>query len=361
MNKLIIGLVGSTVLVVGCSQTYASPLLTFAQEASSLNDVATIDVEMTMMDSFQSRGAFGRMVSGFQLNDQDGLDQEIVLATKNNFVIIRDLLGESQSVRFMIALEADVMRAYASSYVMTDQSLSDSDTALFNAYVETYVRSREDARRIFRDIQVIRQDIADIVRSMNRPRVWSASLLEELYTLSEVLVSAVTPLTMTYDTMLEAVFNAQALLSTYFNEANSPISVPQREQINSIYVAYEQLKGHRDDLRISHERVRELIQLIRQTLTSIRDEAIELSETDQRELRLLRLAIQDTFASGRTLRTTLREHTQSLKGLLNLDNLDAIETTFTKIHETLGTLREQTEVFETRLSQLQIALSAYLA
>jgi hypothetical protein len=360
MNKFFIGMMGSAFVVAGCAPNHGSPMMTFALDASSTKDVALYEGEMTMLDSFQFSGSLGQMGSGFRLYDEESPDQEVGLAIKNNFVTIRDLMSDLQYVRFTIALEGKVVQAYASELVNTEQSLTDGDVMLFNDYVEAYHTSRDTIKQTINDIKSIRQDIGSVLRSMNRPREWSGEHLDEVFGLSELMITALSPLASLYETMLGAVVNTQVLFSNYFDDDTTPFSSVQREQLNRIHVVHEQNRTLRDELRLANQHVNMLIQSIRDDLTVIREQQITLSSTDQSELSLLKLAIQDRFANAKTLRNESRQLAETLKGSLNLDNLGVIETTLSSMHDTVVTLLEQTDLFETRLQQFQTALGVYL-
>lgn len=362
MNKFFIGMMGSAFVVAGCAPSHGgSPMMTFALDASSTKDVAIYEGEMTMLDSFQFSGSFGRMVSGFRINDEESLDQEVGLAIKNNFVASRDLMRDSQYVRFTIALEGKVVQAYASALVNTEQSLSDDDVVVFNTYVETYQTSRDTIKETMNDVKSIRQNIGSILRSMNRPSEWSAETLNEVFTLSESMLTTLAPLASLYETMLEAVVDAQTLLSGYFDGSTTPFTTAQREQLNRIHDVYEQNITARDELRMANQNIKMLIQSIRDDLNLMREQDIALNPTDQSELVLLKLAIQEKFANGRTLRNEGRELAQTLKASMSLDKLDVIETTFLTMYDTIIALLEQTDLFETRLQNFDTALSVYFA
>jgi hypothetical protein len=361
MNKLVISMIGSAFVVAGCSPSYESPMMTFALDASSTKEFAVYESEMTMLDSFQFTGLFGRMVSGFRVDNEETLDQEIVLATKNNFAAIRDLMSDSQHARFTISLEGKVVQAYASGLVNTEQSLTDNDVILFNDYIEAYQTSRDTIKQTMNDVKSIRQDIGSILRSMNRPSGWSAETLNEVFTLSESMLKTLAPLASLYETMLEAVVDAQTLLSGYFDGSTTLFTTAQREQLNRIHVVYEQNRIARDELRMANQNIRILIQSIRDGLNLMREQDVALNPTDQSELALLKLAIQEKFVNGRTLRNEGRELAQTLKVSMSLDKLDVIETTILTMYDTIIALLEQSDLFEIRLQNFDTALSGYFA
>jgi hypothetical protein len=132
--------------------------------------------------------------------------------------------------------------------------------------------------------------------------------------------------------MQTLIVECQNLLEGYFEEGTSPISDAIRNQLNQLYRLQSTLNENRASMHSLRIDIKQTIQSIRMTLSSLQDQAISLNESDQATLSLLRVTIREQFDTRHNQQTFVHDLYRSLRGLLHVAELDTIESTLTQLN-----------------------------
>jgi hypothetical protein len=333
MKKYGLMFMSASILLAGCSSMVSSnPLMMFVDSTSQTKEMETSLTEMASVDSFQTMGRLGHLPMGLGVGVGDEATAEDVLVLQETFGLIHETMQEVHALRFQLALEGDVLKTIAVSFQQQGWQLNEMDANVFNELVATYNLTKDDATTLRQEAQSIRRTIGETLRVMNRPRTFDGSQLTTLQTLADSLYQTSLSLPPKLRSMQTLIVECQNLLEGYFEEGTSPISDAIRNQLNQLYRLQSTLNENRASMHSLRIDIKQTIQSIRMTLSSLQDQAISLNESDQATLSLLRVTIREQFDTRHNQQTFVHDLYRSLRGLLHVAELDTIESTLTQLN-----------------------------
>jgi prefoldin subunit 5 len=361
MKKVMLPILSAGVLLASCaSLTPATPLMAFADAASSSKDLDTSLMEMSMIDSFQTMGRLGQLPMGFDVGPGDEAVADEVLVLQETFGMVHETMQAVHAIRFTLTLEGDVFKTLAVGFQEQSLQFSEEDASTFNAFIDSFNVIKTKTQAIQEEARTIRQRIGSILREMNRPRTFDPTQIATLQGEANALYETLLPLLGKLTMMTDLVRDGQVLLETYFAEDQSPILMETRDQLTRVYALHQTLLENREMLKESRMAIKESIQTIRVTLEALRDQGISLSSVDQATLSLLRISLREQFRQRHLQQSESRELFQDLKGKFNINHLDIVEEALVQFNDMVTEkLLSADEWFET-LQSFSQTIASYL-
>ena len=362
MKKVMLPILSAGVVLASCASfTTATPLMAFADTASSSKELDTSLTEMSMIDSFQTMGRLGQLPMGLDVGPGDEAVADEVLILQETLGMIHETMQAVHAIRFTLVLEGDVFKTLAVGFQEESLQFSEEDATIFNALVDSFNAIKTETQAIQEEAKSIRQRIGTILREMNRPRTFDPSQIATLQSEANVLYETLLPLPEKLTMMSALVRDGQVLLEAYFAEDQSPILLETRDQLTRVYTLHQTFLEKREMLKESRMAIKESIQTIRATLRSLRDQGISLSSMDQATLSLLRISLREQFRQRHDQQSESRELFQDLKGKFNINNLDTVEEALIRFNDMVtDKLVTAEEWFET-LQSFSQTIASYLS
>jgi hypothetical protein len=322
MNKLSsrILLTGIGVLVASCG-TASTPVMLYANAASSL---------VTLDEGFDLETEYDGMINGGQLHIQQSqfMDAPRFEVFQNEWVEVRELfdtIRQTQRLqnqqRILIKLEASVLNALATVIEENNLSLSETSTSLLLAAQATLDVTKNTIIELREDIKVLLVELRTLMRSVNRPMMWSETLVTDV----TVVLTSLLPLTEALALSIESVLPSLISIRQIFIDTIPPSLSPLTEEVLLALSLFEtqlvDLNVLQEEIQSVQKDTRLLIKDIHSLVKTMRAEGIVLTSDEKADIAIKRLAVADAVDSLRTIATEGKETILALKGMISLENL----------------------------------------
>lgn len=328
LHTLLFATVG--IMLSSCG-TAATPVMLYADTANAL---VTID------EGFDQEVEYDYMVQGGQLRFQHShfMDVQMSSELQNDWVEVREMLEtirETQRLqnqqRVLIKMEASIIRTLATIIETNEIVLSEaSATALAEA--QTSLDATKLAIQTTRnEIRTLLTELRTLMRSVNRPMMWDETLISDI----KVVLTALLPLTESLATSISTILpSLQSIRDIFIDVIPSELS-PITEDVLSALALFETqltaLNTLQDEIKIVRQDTRLLMKEIHDIVSTMKANNETLSVADKAALALKRLAIEDAMDSLRTIGLENKETLDSLKEMMNFDNLDYVNETIASL------------------------------
>lgn len=313
------------ILLASCATTN-TPVALYAQTANAL---VSID------EGFDQEVEYEFMMGGGQLKLQEPhfMDVPSTSALQNEWVEVRELLAtlkETQRLqnqqRILIKMEASVLVALASVIDSNDITLPELDAAAIVEAQASLEATKLTLQSLRSEMRELMTDLRQLFRSVNRPMMWSETLVADVQT----LLTQLTPLTEAFQDELVTILPSLQLIRGLLTASIPADLSPLTEEVLTGLALFETqlttLSSLQASMIGSRAETRETMKEIRELVASLKTNNQNLSVEQKAALTLKRLAIANAMSQLRTQQEANMTSLESLKGLINISNLDQLNS-----------------------------------
>jgi len=321
---------GVTTLISSCGK-FQTPVNLYANTANTL---------VSIEEGIAQESEFTFMVEDGQLRIQepDFMDQQATSAYQNDWLEVREIfetLRESQrlqnQLRILIKMEASLLTALATTIEENAITLTEASAFELAEAQANLDETKATIQTTRNEIQSLVIALRTLIRSVNRPSMWNDNLILDVKAVLLELLPLVDTLTTHLTVVLPSLKAMRDLLNANIPSALSPITdnvlVALGEFENSLIV----LNTLQNDIKTIRQETRLMMKEIRDLVRNMKTNNITLSDVDKAALALKRLAMQDAFASLKTLGDESKSLMQSLRGRITFTNLDVVNETLASL------------------------------
>jgi hypothetical protein len=295
--------------------------------AQTANALVSID------EGFNQEVEYEFMIGDGQLKLQQPHFMDAVPTSdlQNDWVEVRELLStlkETQRLqnqqRILIKMEASILVALASVIDTNDITLPELDAAAVveaQASLEVTKLAIQTLRSEIRELMV---ELRQLFRSVNRPMMWSETLVVDVQT----LLTEIMPLTEAFQAELVTILPSLEMIRGLLIASIPADLSPLTEEVLIALALFETqlmtLSSLQTSMIGSRAETREIMKEIRELVSALKANNQSLSVEQKAALTSKRLAIANAMNQLRTQQEENMNSLQSLKDLINLSNLDQL-------------------------------------
>ena len=313
------------ILLASCA-TSNTPVALYAQSANAL---------VSIEEGFDQEVEYEFMMGDGQLKLQHPhfMDIASTSALQNDWVEVSELLAtlkETQRLqnqqRVFIKMEASILVALASVIDTNDITLPEVDAAAVveaQASLEATKLVLQSLRTEIRELMV---ELRQLFRSVNRPMMWDETLVVDVQTILTELM----PLTDSFQNELVTILPSLQLIRGLFITSIPADLSPLTEDVLTSLALFETQLATLSSLQTSmigsRAETRETMKEIRELVSALKANNLSLSVEQKAALTIKRLAIANAMNQLRTQQEDNMTSLQSLKDLIDITNLDQLNT-----------------------------------
>jgi len=328
LNTLLFASVG--ILLSSCGKV-ETPVVLYADTANAL---VSID------EGIDQEVEYEYMVEGGQLRFQQPhfMDQPMMSDLQNDWVEVREMLEtlrETQRLqnqeRFLIKMEASILRALATTIEENAITLSEASATELAEAQASLELTKESIQTIRSDIKTLITELRTLIRSVNRPMMWDETLILDVRTVLLALLPLTESLSSNLNTVLPSLKDIREIFIANIPSELSPITAEVLLGLAEFETSLIALNTLQNEIKTVRQDSRLLMKDIRDIVTEMKANNITLSVADKAALALKRLAIQDAFASLKTIGEESKPLIASLKDMISFVNLAFINETLVSL------------------------------
>jgi hypothetical protein len=270
------------------------------------------------------------------------------------FVLVKGQQRLQNHQRLLIKMETSMLRALATVIENHEIALSEAIIMSLAASQATLIETKTSIQQD-RDAQkIIIRLLRSLIRSGNRPSTWTDSLITTIKAnLTELLAIQASLLHHMLD-VYPAVSAMREILAASVPSDLMPLTDAVLDDLSIFQLQMHDLNTFQSQIHLKQQDIRSLLETLRTTVSTWRENALSLSQEDQVALGIKRLAIQDAYGSLKEVGKAMVTGFRSLKGMIHFEHLS-------EIHATLATLMGQKETFLSIQSTIEQRLVETLA
>ena len=311
------------ILLASCATTN-TPVALYAQTANGL---------VSIQEGLDQENDYAFMMGGGQLKLQHPHFMDIASTSdlQNDWVEVKELfatLQETQRLqtqqRMLISMEASILVALASVIDVNEITFSDLDNVAIVEAQASLESTKLTIQALRSEIRTLTTELRQLFRSVNRPAMWSETLVSDV----ETLLTQLIPLTASFqDTLLTILPSMQVIREIFVDYIPQDLSPLTEEVFIGLELFETQLAtlaALQDSMIGTRQTTRNHMHEIRLAVSTLKSNNQGLTNQQKAGLTIKRLAIEHQMNQLRTYQDENMAHFQSLKGMIQLANLNQV-------------------------------------